>query len=559
MEFEDHRGVEPRTIFFATIPFEYLGDTASLWKARGVDGFMLAGIMSNWDSDIWNVGEERVVGEENLLFKRLKRMNKDCKLAGLDCNFVKVAFYSHLPDWFDDAGWDQLVDNFRQASIFARDAGFRGIAIDIEYIAEIYDLSWPSYHVEGYRFEELREVVESRGKQMIEAMLVEFPSMELLHLPQSPEVYGRLASDIFTGMFLGMAENTAPGGIHILTEGTYQRTDPDWLIRYRQDLDQLIEGIIPQEYIQYWRESCSISFGLWPLGYYRDLYDGDGNFLGYGGKREKFGDEVVGSTADKSENYSVEEFRRQFAVSRMVCDRYIWIYCHGSTFWKLDGEEMERYRGSRSDSLPTVGDLNDYLEVLLRRQVLADPAIVDVASRIRKRSWVDFLEGAGSPREWYLLGPFSNEENAGFDRKFPPEECIDENDTYEGKTGPVGWRKIKVSSSGHVDLSHIYRPPDYSLAYALCYMKSEGTAKGKILIGSDDGVKVWLGDRLVHELDVVRGAEPDDDVVPIDIDAGKIPILLKVCNHKGSWGFYFRIVGEDGRAIPGVEFSTTRT
>ncbi|MBU7004747.1 MAG: hypothetical protein HXS50_04220, partial [Theionarchaea archaeon] len=284
--------------------------------------------------------------------------------------------------------------------------------------------------------------------------------------------------------------------------------------------------------------------------------DGNGNFLGYGGKEEKFGDEVVGSTADKSENYGVEEFRRQFALSRMVCDKYIWIYCHGSTFWELDDDEMDRYGGSRSDALPTVDNLDEYIEVLRGRQILADPSIANMASRIREKRWVDFIEGTGSPRRWYLAGPFNNEDNVGFDTSYQPEVNIDPNDKYDGKGGQVGWQKTDVSSSGYVDLSHIFRPPDYSLAYALCYMESERATKGKILMGSDDGVKVWLGNALVHELDVVRGAEPADDVVPIDIDAGRTAILLKVCNHRGSWGFYFRIVGEDYKAIPGVTFTT---
>jgi hypothetical protein len=179
-----------------------------------------------------------------------------------------------------------------------------------------------------------------------------------------------------------------------------------------------------------------------------------------------------------------------------------------------------------------------------------------MASRIREKSWVDFLEGTGSPRRWYLVGPFNNEGNVGFGTRYPPEEYVDPGDKYEGKCGQVGWQEVEVSSSGYVDLSHIYRPPDYNLAYALCYMESQRVAKGKIVMGSDDGVKVWLGDQLVHELDVVRGAEPADDVVPIDIDAGRTAVLLKVCNHRGSWGFYFRIVGEDDNLISGVNFTT---
>ena len=555
MEYADSDGDDPRTIFFATIPFEYLADTAPYWAEKGVSGFMLAKIMRNWDSDIWKVGEDRIVGADNPLFGRLKRMNEACRSSGVDRNFIKIAFYSHLPDWFDDEGWGGLVENFRQASIFARDAGFRGIAIDIEYISEIYDLSWPAYHEPGYRFSDLRGTVESRGAQIVEAMLGEFPSMELLHLPQSPECYGRLASDIFAGMCMGMSRNGAPGGLHILTEGTYQNTNVEWLVRYRQDLDRLVEDVIPEECIPYWRSRCSVSFGLWPLGYYRDIYGDEGKFLGYGGKREKFGDEVVGSRADKSENYGVEEFRRQFAVSRMACDRYIWIYCHGSVFWELDEDEVDRYGGSESDALPVVDNLNDYIQVLERGQVLDDEEIRHQTSRIGEKDWVDFIGGIGSPLEWNLVGPFPNENGEGFGSTYPPEEHVDLEDTYQGDGGEASWQVAKVLSTGHVDLHHIYRPPNYRLAYAYCYVDAEEARNGKILFGSDDGAKIWLGDELVFELDVVRGAEPDDDSIPISLSKGRTPILLKVCNYKGTWGFYFRIVGQDGRAIPGVTFS----
>jgi len=58
----------------------------------------------------------------------IERMNQ----AGLDCSVMKVAFYSQLPDPFDDAAYEKLLRNFRQAARFAKMAGFRMIAVDTE-------------------------------------------------------------------------------------------------------------------------------------------------------------------------------------------------------------------------------------------------------------------------------------------------------------------------------------------------------------------------------------------------------------------------------------------
>jgi len=243
----------------------------------------------------------------------------------------------------------------------------------------------------------------------------------------------------------------------------------------------------------------------------------------------------------------------------MACDRYVWIYCHGSTFWELDEEEIQRYGGSKSDALPVVDNLEEYIEVLRRGQVLADPGMLDLVSRIRSRRWVDFLTERGSPGQWNLVGPFSNEDGKGFDHSYAPEEEIDLDATYQSDGGEVGWQVVDVPSTGHVNLSQMFRPPHYRLAYAHCFIDTEEPVIGKILLGSDDGVKIWIDNELVYELDAVRGAEPDDDSVPVELRGGRLPVLVKVCNYVGGWGFYFRIVGDDGMAIPGVKFSVTRS
>ncbi len=547
----------PATLLFATIPFEYVADTAGAWAQRGIRGFMLAKIMSNWDSDVWFADGKRIVGASNPLLRRTRAMNRACAEQGIDRNFIKVAFYTRLPDWFDDSGWARLLENFRQAAIFAREGLFRGLAIDIEYVSEIYDLSWEGYRKPGYPFSRLREKSEQRGAQIVRSMVEEFPEMEVLHLPQGPECYGELAADLFRGMCVEMADRDCPGGLHLLTEETYLRTNPEWLIRYAQDLNALAKAILARESRPYWRQRCSISFGLWPLGYYRQIFDETGKFLGYGGKREKFGDRIVGSYADKSENYSVQEFRTQFAVSRMVCKRYVWIYCHGSTLWQLSKDEMVRYNGQASDELPVVENLEDYIDVMRKAEPFPDSRIREAARRIREGKTVDFLSPWGSPKAWNVIGPFDNREGVGFSTAYPPEMEIDLDASYEGASGRVRWRPARVASTGFVDLRRIMHPHEHMCAYALTYANVRDRARGVVLLGSDDGAKLWIGGRQVFALDKIRGAEPDQDRMTVELPGGTIPIMLKVTNHRGAWGFYFRIIGEEGKAIKGLRWSLT--
>jgi len=554
VDFEEDDSREPATLLFATIPFRYLSDTSAEWARRGVDGFILSGIMRNWDSDVWATDGGRVVGESNPLFSLLKEMNRTCRENGVDRNFIKVAFYTHLPDWFDDEGWDILYDRFRQGAAFARGTSFQGMAIDIEYISEIYELSWKGYRKEGYPVKKLRRKAFSRGREIVRSMLEEYPSMEVLLLPQGPECYGELASDLFSGMLAEMSDRRAPGGLHLLTEATYLQTEADWLLRYGQQLDEIVEGVAPDEVWPYWRERCSISYGLWPLGYYREIFDDRGQFLGYGGKRESFGDEPVGSYADKSENYGVEEFRRQLAASRMVCKRYVWIYCHGSTFWHLNEAQMKKYGGNKSDSLPVVPNLTEYLGVLGRREIIADPSLRRAARDVRHGVRRDFLTPMGSPSEWNVIGPFGNENGVGFSAEYPPEREVDLKATYVGAGVEARWARAKVFPTGFMDLARIFRPPDYRCAYALCYARTKRDHKARILFGSDDGAKIWVGGEQVFAVDAVRGAEPDDDTVDVVLPRGTVPILLKITNHKGAWGFYFRMTDQKGKCIKGLSW-----
>lgn len=543
-----------QTLLFATMPPRYYADTAEHWARVGVGGVMLHGVMSDWSDDIWALpGGGREVGAAHPLFVECARMNERCRAVGIRHNSVKVAFYRPVPDWFDDDGWTRLCESFRQCAIFARDAGFAGVALDIEYIAWMYDLSWEGYQSEGYPRDRLRSQARRRGAELVAAMLREFPDMINWHLPEGIYHYGPLATDLLVGMVDVLARHRAPGGIHVCTEATYTRTDPVWMVRFCRWLDGEIGAACDGAGREYWSSKGTIAPGLWPLGYYRDVLDETGKLVGYTGKEETFHGALVGSYADKSENYSPAEFRRQFAAARMVARAYVWVYCHGSVLWRMTPEERARYGGSQSDVLPVAEDLDAYLDVLRARPVYDDPAFAGVALAVRRRQPVDLLAGTGTPRRWYHMGPFPNPDG-GLDTVYPLELGIDLRATYEGPTEPLRWRAAAMADDGFVNLRRLIARADHVLAYSVTWVESPTPRRAFIRFGSDDSAKIWIGDRLVHAVDRVRGAVPDEDVVAVDLPAGRAAILVKCGNYTGSWGFYFRITDEEGNELPDLRW-----
>ena len=369
----DTRTTRPRTLLFSPMNVNYLRDTAGHWGKSGFRGFLFDAVMHSWSSDVWAVdGDAASRGEDDGLLKEVRACNDACRQHGIDSNFVKVALYDELPDWFDDSAWDTITESFRQGARFARMSGCVGVAVDTEYIAKQYALDWDGYGVlSEQRRAALRPQVRRRWRTLTGAMLREYPDMVLLTLPEGMLYYGELYAEIFFGMLQACADARAPGGLHVMTEGTYHMTALEALEGYPERIGSFVRDEAPGALADYWRRSCSVAMGVWPLGYYRAIRDDDGTFKGWSGKEEVFGDRIIGSYSDKSEWYSPEEFARQFAGVNTFCPRYNWVYGHGCVFWQWTEAELKRYRqcvhkAASNARLPTVPNLAEYSQPLTK-------------------------------------------------------------------------------------------------------------------------------------------------------------------------------------------------
>ncbi|MBI3922546.1 MAG: prolyl oligopeptidase family serine peptidase, partial [Armatimonadetes bacterium] len=171
-------------------------------------------------------------------------------------------------------------------------------------------------------------------------------------------------------------------------------------------------------------------------------------------------------------------------------------------------------------------------------------------------------------REWLVCGEFPFPPHAG--QKFydhtPPcagfdtdylkehggERSIHPTDGMR-HTRPDGtvteWRQYK-SDQDIIDLNKVFagRPPENAVAYAFTTLTMAQPTRQFLAVGSDDGIRLWLNGKLIHDHLVARGAAPDQDFVLADFKQGENTVLLKIENGAGLWGFCFRLVEESSLA-----------
>lgn len=163
-------------------------------------------------------------------------------------------------------------------------------------------------------------------------------------------------------------------------------------------------------------------------------------------------------------------------------------------------------------------------------------------------------QGQTDQETWMVIGPISV-----FDSEPEPEnEAVqkevfnrtdfdvagikiagDSNQTINDQ--PYKWQPIE-SKKYVVSFDEVFGDKDFVYAYA--YLEIEHPEAGEALlgIGSDDAVKVWLNDDLVHENWVARAFTLDEDLVTVNLKAGKNKLLLKIQDKTGDWKFSCRLM-----------------
>jgi len=150
---------------------------------------------------------------------------------------------------------------------------------------------------------------------------------------------------------------------------------------------------------------------------------------------------------------------------------------------------------------------------------------------------------------WMLAGPYSEAGKGAKDLMgtvFPPEP---------GQAADVveaDWKRIDAPD-GIVDLLKQAGGAGNTAAYLRTTLRVPEEQDILFELGSDDGIKVWLNDTVVHENNAMRGLAIGQDKVKVHLQQGDNLLLMKITQGGGGWAASARIVGADGNSLRGLK------
>lgn len=163
----------------------------------------------------------------------------------------------------------------------------------------------------------------------------------------------------------------------------------------------------------------------------------------------------------------------------------------------------------------------------------------------REMKTLDFtwLERGRPITDWRIAGPFPFDGAHGLDDVGVVESNTSREATYTTEeNATITWKDVSTADAGIVDLSALFGPVGGLNAYGFAEFESASAGNVLFLLGSDDGVVLWLNDREVHRNDAHRSVDIGDDVLVLPVEKGKNTFLVKVENGSGDWGFGIEIV-----------------
>lgn len=174
------------------------------------------------------------------------------------------------------------------------------------------------------------------------------------------------------------------------------------------------------------------------------------------------------------------------------------------------------------------------------------------------------LGASGDAGAWLVAGPFRADVSLPEPRVVGGDPAalhplrgatVGTAQSYAGKAaGPARW-SVAASASPVLDLKGFFgAAPTRVVAYAGGTLHLERAAKVLLLLGVDDGVRVFVDGRAIHARNEARPLRADDDAIPLDLSEGDHTVVLELAQRDGAWAFRARFVDASLAPLPGASF-----
>lgn len=180
----------------------------------------------------------------------------------------------------------------------------------------------------------------------------------------------------------------------------------------------------------------------------------------------------------------------------------------------------------------------------------------DIVAALTEDELVDlvaYLEtlktAAFTPDRFAVVGPFPAESmDKALDTEFGPEKGVfDPKATWTMKgVTLLGWKALRPDGKGYFDLAGLHgEVGNNSASYMYVEIDSPSEQSAEVLLGPDDGAKLWINGKEVFTSRETKAAAPETHKVAVKLAKGKNAILLKVANGNNPHGFYFSLTSAE--------------
>jgi hypothetical protein len=258
-----------------------------------------------------------------------------CKCKRFTDNFITVGANPGNVDWFDDAGWRQVVEHWRIAAWIAKQSGCKGLLFDPEpYTRPHLQFGYAAQAGHKQRtFNRYAEKARQRGRQVMQAVAKEYPNITLFCYfmnSVSATATGRadprqaLATEGY-GFYPAMIDgwlDVAPPSVVMVDgcESAYLYNSREQFLGAASQMKVACQELVSPENRAKYRAQVQASFGIY-LDAYRNPKGSPWYIDGRGGSR-------------------VDRLRANTSNALAAADEYVWIYGEQYRWWPTPNERV---------------------------------------------------------------------------------------------------------------------------------------------------------------------------------------------------------------------------
>ena len=180
---------------------------------------------------------------------------------------------------------------------------------------------------------------------------------------------------------------------------------------------------------------------------------------------------------------------------------------------------------------------NPFVNDTIKYHLMLDYLVTDYSQAQNLHNELGYID------DFFIIGPFKNENRNGMKINYPPENKIDFDAVYNNSCyHAISWKRINNKNLNYLNLKNYFTPNENAVAYLLTYIKITNNGYYDIIYGSDDGIKIWVNNQLVDEKDSFHLSCFEQNRLKVILRKGINKILVKTVKEYGDWVIYFRIL-----------------